>query len=133
MLLAVRNFHRGPGAALRWVEGIELGADLSCLVHQHLGRIVEEGNAAELFHAPAHPYTRALVAATPSIRLQKRSREVVLSGELPSPASPPSGCVLRTHCPHAVAGCAERVPVLRQIAPGRRVACLRDDVVAQGA
>ncbi|UPK40220.1 hypothetical protein IVB18_08185 [Bradyrhizobium sp. 186] len=56
-----------------------------------------------------------------------------LSGELPSPASPPSGCVFRTRCPHAVAGCAESVPVLREIAPGRRVACLRDDVVAQGA
>jgi len=103
------------------------------VVVMYLGRIVEEGKAADLFHAPAHPYTRALIAATPSIRLQKRSREVVLSGELPSPASPPSGCVFRTRCPHAVAGCAENVPVLREIAPGRRVACFRDDVVAQGA
>jgi len=103
------------------------------VVVMYLGRIVEEGKAADLFHAPAHPYTRALIAATPSICLQKRSREVVLSGELPSPASPPSGCVFRTRCPHAVAGCAEGVPVLREIAPGRRVACLRDDVVAQGA
>jgi len=103
------------------------------VVVMYLGRIVEEGKAADLFHAPAHPYTRALIAATPSIRLQKRSREVVLSGELPSPASPPSGCVFRTRCPHAVAGCAESVPVLREIAPGRRVACFRDDVVAQGA
>jgi oligopeptide/dipeptide ABC transporter ATP-binding protein len=103
------------------------------VVVMYLGRIVEEGKAADLFHAPAHPYTRALIAATPSIRLQKRSREMVLSGELPSPASPPSGCVFRTRCPHAVAGCAESVPVLREIAPGRRVACLRDDVVARGA
>jgi oligopeptide/dipeptide ABC transporter ATP-binding protein len=103
------------------------------VVVMYLGRIVEEGKAADLFHAPAHPYTRALIAATPSIRLQKRSREMVLSGELPSPASPPSGCVFRTRCPHAVSGCAENVPVLREIASGRRVACLRDDVVAQGA
>ena len=103
------------------------------VVVMYLGRIVEEGKAADLFHAPAHPYTRALIAATPSIRLQKRSREMALSGELPSPASPPSGCVFRTRCPHAVAGCAESVPVLREIAPGRRVACFRDDVVAQGA
>src|ERR1700736_4176807 len=101
------------------------------VIVMYLGRIVEEGKAADLFRAPAHPYTRALIAATPSIRLQKRSREMVLSGELPSPASPPSGCVFRTRCPHAVSGCAENVPVLREIASGRRVACLRDDVVAQ--
>jgi oligopeptide/dipeptide ABC transporter ATP-binding protein len=97
----------------------------------YLGRVVEEGNVSEIFRAPAHPYTRALTAATPSIRGRARSREAVLSGELPNPAAPPSGCVFRTRCPHAVAACAESIPVLRQIAPGRRVACLRDDVVAQ--
>jgi oligopeptide/dipeptide ABC transporter ATP-binding protein len=101
------------------------------VVVMYLGRVVEEGNVSEIFRAPAHPYTRALTAATPSIRGRARSREAVLSGELPNPAAPPSGCVFRTRCPHAVAACAESIPVLRQIAPGRRVACLRDDVVAQ--
>jgi oligopeptide/dipeptide ABC transporter ATP-binding protein len=101
------------------------------VVVMYLGRVVEEGSASEIFRAPAHPYTRALTAATPSIRPRVRSREAVLSGELPNPAAPPSGCVFRTRCPHAIAACAENIPVLRQITPGRSVACLRDDVVAQ--
>jgi oligopeptide/dipeptide ABC transporter ATP-binding protein len=101
------------------------------VVVMYLGRVVEEGDVSEIFRAPAHPYTRALTAATPSIRSRGRSREPVLSGEPPNPAAPPSGCVFRTRCPHAIADCAQSIPVLRQIAPGRRVACLRDDIVAQ--
>jgi oligopeptide/dipeptide ABC transporter ATP-binding protein len=101
------------------------------VVVMYLGRVVEEGDVAEIFRAPAHPYTRALTAATPSIRTRMRSQKAALSGEMPNPAAPPSGCVFRTRCPHAIADCAESIPALRQIAPGRRVACLRDDIVAQ--
>jgi oligopeptide/dipeptide ABC transporter ATP-binding protein len=53
----------------------------------------------------------------------------VLLGEIPSPAAPPSGCVFRTRCPHALPACVEQVPALRELAPGRRAACIRDDLV----
>jgi oligopeptide/dipeptide ABC transporter ATP-binding protein len=53
---------------------------------------------------------------------------MVLQGEIPSPADPPSGCVFRTRCPYAVADCAAAVPPLRDVAPGHRKACLRDDI-----
>jgi oligopeptide/dipeptide ABC transporter ATP-binding protein len=98
------------------------------VVVMYLGRVMEEGTAAEIFRAPAHPYTRALIAATPSIRAGRRGAKSALSGDLPSPAAPPSGCVFRTRCPHAIAICAETVPPLRTV-NGRSVACLRDDVV----
>jgi len=124
----------------RHLTYIFISHDLSVVEHvsdtiaiMYLGRIVEKGPADTIFAKPAHPYTRALIAATPSIRSQMRGRKAVLSGELPSPAAPPSGCVFRTRCPHAIADCATSVPALREIAPGRRVACLRDDVVAQHA
>ena len=89
----------------------------------YLGRIVEEGSAEAVFRAPVHPYTRALVAATPALRASRR-RAAPLAGELPDPAAPPSGCVFRTRCPAAAPKCAERIPPLDPFA-GRRVACIR--------
>ncbi|MEN9774848.1 MAG: hypothetical protein RL322_1918 [Pseudomonadota bacterium] len=94
------------------------------VVVMYLGLVVEEAPAAELFHSPAHPYTRALLAATPA--LTRRSSTVSrLEGEVPSVAAPPSGCGFRTRCPHAQPRCSERIPTLRSI-PGaaqRKVAC----------
>lgn len=80
----------------------------------YLGTIVEHGTAAQVFEDPQHPYTRALLAAAPSVRDRPGSvHDVALTGEVPSPESPPSGCRFRTRCPIAADVCAEDVPALR--------------------
>ncbi len=104
------------------------------LVVMYLGRVMEEGPARDIFQAPVHPYTRALLAATPSLR-QGGGRAAPLAGEVPSIANPPSGCVFRTRCPMALPACAAEVPPLRSIAGLRRrqVACLRaDELTSRG-
>ena len=103
--------------------------DLSVVRHianevmvMYLGHVVEQSDAKLLFSNPLHPYTKALLSATPQADpLAKRNR-TVLQGELPSPLNPPSGCSFRTRCPIAVASCAATVPELRTVM-GRRVAC----------
>ncbi|MGG5811232.1 ABC transporter ATP-binding protein [Falsiroseomonas sp. CW058] len=95
----------------------------------YLGRVMEEGPASALFRDPRHPYTRALLSASPARPGRARGPRIVLRGEIPSPAAPPSGCVFRTRCPAALPACAEVVPALREVAPGRRAACIRDEVV----
>lgn len=90
----------------------------------YLGQVMETGETRDLFEAPAHPYTYALLSAVPS-RSRKKER-IPLKGEIPSPSNPPSGCVFRTRCPHAIEACAEKVPELREVKPGHWKACIRD-------
>ncbi|HVC61908.1 MAG TPA: ABC transporter ATP-binding protein, partial [Acetobacteraceae bacterium] len=98
----------------------------------YLGRVMEEGPAAEVLRAPHHPYTRALLSAVPSLDPQHRRQRILLSGEPPSPADPPSGCVFRTRCPWALPACATAVPPLRPVGDGHRSACIRNDIGAAG-
>ncbi|MET0346310.1 MAG: ABC transporter ATP-binding protein, partial [Casimicrobiaceae bacterium] len=98
------------------------------IVVLYLGKVMEVAPAKALYSAPAHPYTRALLEASPRPDPGARRARRLLQGDIPSPVNPPSGCVFRTRCPHAQGACATTVPPLREISPGRFKACLRDDV-----
>ena len=78
----------------------------------YLGRVVEIGTRDAIFGAPAHPYTRALLSATPVADPRVQRERIVLQGELPSPFEPPSGCVFHPRCPYATARCKQEVPAL---------------------
>ncbi len=94
----------------------------------YLGRIMEVAASADLYARPRHPYTRALLSAIPSPDPYARRDRQILTGDIPSVANPPSGCVFRTRCPYALDACAAAVPPLREVAPGQFKACIRDDL-----
>ncbi|MDE2629324.1 MAG: dipeptide ABC transporter ATP-binding protein [Burkholderiales bacterium] len=102
---------------------VELIADEVLVMY--LGKVVEQAPKAMLFGTPRHPYTRALLASTPRIDAGARRDRPVLTGELPSPLTPPSGCAFHQRCPHAVARCRAEVPPLEDLGSGQRVACHR--------
>ena len=88
----------------------------------YLGRPAEQGPKDAIFRRPRHPYTRALLASTPSVDPAHRAERVVLRGEIPSPLDPPSGCAFHRRCPYATELCGEQRPDLRLV-DGRMVAC----------
>jgi peptide/nickel transport system ATP-binding protein len=89
----------------------------------YLGRIMEVGDSETVFRGPNHPYTEALLSAIPNIDGENR-RRIILEGEIPSPANPPTGCVFNTRCPRVIRGLCEVVePPLVEVEPGHLMSC----------
>jgi oligopeptide transport system ATP-binding protein len=116
--------------------------DLSVVQHisdtvavMYLGKIVEYAGADELFDHPLHPYTLALLSAVPVPDPKTRRKRIILGGDVPSPANPPSGCPFHPRCPEALPVCARDVPHLLQAVdrPFHTVSCLRRDCLGHPA
>jgi peptide/nickel transport system ATP-binding protein len=96
------------------------------VVVMYLGRVVESAPVEELFGAANHPYTQALLAQIPRFDVRS-TRYDAITGEIPSPLNPPSGCHFHPRCPHAMARCREQAPPLREVAPNHLSACHLND------
>lgn len=106
--------------------------DLSMIRHisqrvavMYLGHIMELADHKAIYENPSHPYTQALLSAVPSPDpvLEEKRERVILTGDVPSPAAPPSGCTFHTRCPIAIERCSQEIPEWRQLRPGHWVAC----------
>jgi peptide/nickel transport system ATP-binding protein len=96
----------------------------------YVGQLVEMAPATALFRQPRHPYTAALMKAVPVPDPRVPSGDVALQGEVPNPASPPSGCYFHPRCPFVVDVCRTERPALREVAPGHLARCHRADELA---
>ena len=128
----IMNLLRGLQAELG-LTYLFIAHDLAAVEHMsdriavmYLGRIVETGTPAQIYGNPGHPYTAALLSAIPVADplVERRRRRIILTGEIPSPVDPPSGCRFRTRCPQARPDCAETDPDLIEVETGQYAACL---------
>ncbi len=106
--------------------------DLSVVRHvsdsvavMYLGKVMEQGNADDVYRNPQHPYTQALLSAVPipDPKVERQRKRVVLEGDIPSPLNPPKGCVFNTRCPVTEDRCFTEVPSPQTFSDGRRIAC----------
>ncbi len=126
----LRDLQRRLGLSMLFISHDLAVVEYLCdrVIVLYLGRIMEMASSETLYATPAHPYTSALLAAVPHPDPAQRGRRTPLQGDVPSAAAPPSGCVFRTRCPHALPTCAATVPPLRELSPGHWKACIRDDL-----
>ena len=114
--------------------------DLSVVAHisdrvavMYVGTFVELAPTDRLFFAPKHPYTEALLSAIPEVDPTKEMKPVVLQGEIPNPAKPPTGCRFHTRCPYVQDRCRTEVPAWREIEPNHYVSChYADELTLKG-
>ncbi|MFC0309096.1 peptide ABC transporter ATP-binding protein [Gallibacterium trehalosifermentans] len=113
---------------------IFISHDLSVVEHiadevmvMYLGRCVEQGTTEQIFGNPRHPYTKALLSATPRLSPELRRERIKLSGELPSPLNPPKGCAFNARCQFATDKCREQQPELKTYPNGVKIACFMVD------
>lgn len=89
----------------------------------YLGRMVELAKSESLYEKPLHPYTQALLSAVPIPDPEYKGEQMLLTGDIPSPSNPPSGCTFHTRCPFATEECKRTAPTLKEVKPGHSVAC----------
>ena len=93
------------------------------IVIMYLGKMMEVAPTNEIFDKPMHPYTRALLSSIPMPDPARKTEQILLEGDIPSPVNPPQGCRFHTRCPQAMAICSEQEPLLRDREQGHGVAC----------
>jgi peptide/nickel transport system ATP-binding protein len=125
----LRDLQRELGLALLFISH-----DLAIVEHlthrvavMYLGKIVEIGPKRQIFAAPKHPYTEALLSSVPVPEPGARRPRIVLKGDVPSPMRPPTGCRFHTRCPYAFERCRNEEPTLRPVGAGHLAACHRND------
>ncbi len=126
ILALLRDLQRRFGMAIIFITH-DLGVIARIAQHvvvMYLGRVMEEGPVDRIFHAPKHPYTRALLRSIPSLHAPSRVRLPTIAGSIPHPLGRPAGCPFHPRCPEAIPGvCPRRIPALRAVGEGQSASC----------